>query len=144
MSNTGSVSYTHLDVYKRQLSPWLISIKAGSTPVNILIDPGPSSAIPSLACALDELNISNLDWILLTHIHIDHAGGVGLLISQYPSAKVLVHHRGIRHLANPERLWQGSVNTLGDLAHLYGEIVPVPEDVYKRQGRDCSRGSSDL
>ncbi len=110
------------------LSPWLISLKAGSAPVNILIDPGPSSAIPSLACALDELNISNLDWILLTHIHIDHAGGTGLLIRQYPQVKVLVHHRGKPHLANPENLWQSSLNTLGDLARLYGEIAPVPED----------------
>lgn len=110
------------------LSPWLINLKAGSAPVNILIDPGPSSEIPSVACALDELNISNLDWILLTHIHIDHAGGVGLLVKRYPSAKVLVHHRGTRHLANPEKLWLGSLNTLGDLAHLYGEIIPVPEN----------------
>ncbi len=111
---------------KTFLSPWLITMAKNSKPTNILVDPGPACSIPHLAQILDNLGISNLDWILLTHVHIDHAGGVGLLVSEtYPSAKVVVHKRGYKHLVNPERLWQGSLNTLGTLANVYGKIHPV-------------------
>ncbi|HHY16469.1 MAG TPA: MBL fold metallo-hydrolase [Firmicutes bacterium] len=114
--------------YRQFITPWLITQTRGSKPLNILIDPGPGSSIPQLAGKLKELGIHSLDWVFLTHIHIDHAGGVGLLSKSYPSAKVLVHPRGKRHLAHPEKLWQGSLGTLGTLARLYGEITPAPED----------------
>jgi len=93
---------------------------------NILIDPGPSSTIPLLVNALKALNISRLDYILLTHIHIDHAGGVGKLLKHYPSTPVLCHPKAIQHLIDPQKLWLGTRKVLGDLADLYGPIEPVP------------------
>lgn len=95
-----------------------------------VVDVGPSAAIPNLLRALAELDISpeEVDYIILTHIHIDHAGGVGTAIRQMNRAKVLAHGRARRHLIDPTRLWQASLETLDNLALQYGTIEPVPED----------------
>lgn len=95
-----------------------------------LVDIGPTSAIGSLKQALDKLNIkeNDLQYIFLSHIHMDHAGGVGKLLKYYPKAQVICHPKGIKHLINPEKLWEGSLKVLGKVAELYGEIIPVPED----------------
>ena len=95
-----------------------------------LVDTGPKSAINSLKHALDEIGIKekDLNYILLTHIHLDHAGGVGELIKLFPQAQVICHPKGIKHLINPERLWEGSLKVLGDVARAYGKMMPVPED----------------
>jgi glyoxylase-like metal-dependent hydrolase (beta-lactamase superfamily II) len=95
-----------------------------------LIDPGPTVFINSLRKSLDYLKIekNDLDYILLTHPHIDHAGGVGKLLNFFPQAKVICHPRGIKHLINPEKLWEGSLKVLGKAAEFYGKIEPVPED----------------
>ena len=92
----------------------------------ILIDPGPTSTIPLLEEALTELDIFNIDYILLTHIHIDHAGGTGMLLSKFPDAKVLCHPKGIPHMIDPAKLWQGSLAVLGPVAEVYQPIIPVP------------------
>jgi glyoxylase-like metal-dependent hydrolase (beta-lactamase superfamily II) len=80
--------------------------------------------------ALAELNTGpdEIDYIILTHIHIDHAGGVGTAIREMPKAKVLAHSQALRHLVDPTKLWEASLKTLGDLALQYGRIEPVPED----------------
>jgi glyoxylase-like metal-dependent hydrolase (beta-lactamase superfamily II) len=75
-----------------------------------------------------EITKSNLDYVLLTHIHIDHAGGVGVLLRYFPEAQVICHPRGIKHLINPEKLWNASKKVLGDIAEMYGEIYSVPEN----------------
>ncbi len=95
-----------------------------------IVDPGPASAIPNLLSALAELNISpgEIDYVILTHIHIDHAGGTGTALRDMPRAKVLGHSEALRHLADPARLWEASLKTLGDLALRYGRIEAVPED----------------
>ncbi len=95
-----------------------------------VVDPGPTSVINSLKQTLSSLGVGELDlnYILLTHIHIDHAGGVGKLLSFFPQAQVICHQRGIKHLINPEKLWEGSVKVLGKVVEMYGKIVPVPED----------------
>ncbi|KKN36972.1 hypothetical protein LCGC14_0768140 [marine sediment metagenome] len=95
-----------------------------------LVDTGPKSAINSLKHALDKIGIkeNDLNYILLTHIHLDHAGGVGELIKFFPQAQVICHPKGIKHLINPERLWEGSLKVLGDVARAYGKMMPVPED----------------
>ncbi|MBW2596750.1 MAG: MBL fold metallo-hydrolase, partial [Deltaproteobacteria bacterium] len=90
-------------------------------------DPGPRSSIPTLVDALKRQGIKKIDYILLTHIHIDHAGGAGLLLKHYPDAQVICHPDGIRHMVNPARLWEGSRKTLGKIAEMYGEIAPIPE-----------------
>lgn len=107
------------------ITPWLISETGGR---NILVDPGPSCGIASLTQALRRSGVSHLDLVLVTHIHIDHAGGTGLLLDAFPEAQVVVHPKGVPHLINPARLWASTVETLGDsLARSYGEISPVQE-----------------
>lgn len=95
--------------------------------VTLVIDPGPSSTIPVLYRALQELGIQKVDYILLTHIHIDHAGGTGALLRHYPETKVNCHPKGLSHLADPQKLWAGSLKVLGSLAEAYGKIPAVPE-----------------
>jgi len=97
---------------------------------NAIIDVGPTAAIPNLLSALTEAGISpkEIDYIVLTHIHIDHAGGVGTAIKELSNAKVLAHSRARSHLIDPTMLWKGSLKTLGDLALKYGPIEAVPED----------------
>ncbi len=93
-----------------------------------VIETGPTAAVPNLLAALDDLGVARdeIDYLLLTHIHIDHGGGVGAAARAMPNARVVVHERGRRHLVDPTRLWQASIDTLGDLARRYGEIEAVP------------------
>lgn len=95
-----------------------------------VVETGPSAAVPNLLAALDDLGVppDEIDYIVLTHIHIDHGGGAGAAARAMPNARVVVHERGRRHLADPARLWQASIDTLGDLARRYGEIEAVPEE----------------
>ncbi|MHA1942049.1 MAG: MBL fold metallo-hydrolase [Promethearchaeota archaeon] len=95
-----------------------------------VVDTGPSSVIDSLQQTLNSLDVTkdDLDYVLLSHIHMDHAGGVGKLIKSFPRAQVICHPKGIQHLINPEQLWKGSIKVLGDVAKSYGKIIPVPED----------------
>lgn len=95
-----------------------------------IVDPGPSVSVPGLMAGLKAAGIrpQQVDYIILTHIHIDHAGGTGKLCRLLPNAQVVAHSRAIKHLADPTALWQGSLKTLGELAVRYGEIHPVPAD----------------
>jgi glyoxylase-like metal-dependent hydrolase (beta-lactamase superfamily II) len=95
-----------------------------------LVDPGPSVFMNSLKKSLVQLEIKKKDlkYILLTHPHIDHAGGVAKLLNSYPEAKIICHPKGIKHLINPNKLWEGSLRVLGKAAEFYGKIEPVPED----------------
>jgi glyoxylase-like metal-dependent hydrolase (beta-lactamase superfamily II) len=70
----------------------------------------------------------HVDYIILTHIHIDHAGSTGTLINRMPKARVIAHSRASQHLIEPSALWKGSLKTLGSLAIQYGEIEPVAEN----------------
>jgi len=92
-----------------------------------LIDTGPAAAIPQLTGALRELGIKKLDAILLTHIHLDHAGGAGELARHFPDAPMVCHESARAHLASPDALWEGSVSALGPIAQAYGPPTPVPE-----------------
>lgn len=111
--------------YKRFIGAYLFSGER-----NAIIDVGPTAAIPSLLTALAKAGTSpkEIDYIVLTHIHIDHAGGVGTAIKELSNAKVLAHSRARSHLIDPTMLWKGSLKTLGDLALKYGPIEAVPED----------------
>ena len=112
-----------LEGFRRFTSSWLYRGEG----FTFLVDPGPLSTIPRLCSGLRRLGVERLDHILLTHIHIDHAGGTGALLREFPEARVICHPDGIRHLVAPEKLWEGSRKVLGPLAEAYGEIVPVPE-----------------
>lgn len=109
--------------FRKFISCWLYQ----GAEQTFVVDPGPLSTIPHLLGELDKHGVEKLDYILLTHIHIDHAGGTGELLKQYPQAKVICHPQGIKHLIAPEKLWHGSQKVLGKMAEAYGEIIPVPK-----------------
>jgi glyoxylase-like metal-dependent hydrolase (beta-lactamase superfamily II) len=96
------------------------------------IDTGPNNAVPRLLAALDSLGLerSAVDYVIPTHVHLDHAGGAGLLMNELPSAKMLIHPRGARHMIDPAALMEGVRAVYGvDVANRdYGELVPVPEE----------------
>ncbi|MSM39612.1 MAG: MBL fold metallo-hydrolase [Geobacter sp.] len=112
-----------LEGFRQFISSWLYRGEG----FTLLVDPGPLSTIPRLCAELKRQGVERIDAVLLTHIHIDHAGGTGALLAEFPMATVYCHPDGIRHLVAPEKLWEGSRKVLGPLAEAYGEIVPVPE-----------------
>ncbi len=71
---------------------------------------------------------ADVDWILPTHIHLDHGGGAGHLAAVCPNARVLLHPRGLTHLVDPSRLWAGSMKVLGEVAQAYGPPRPIAPD----------------
>ena len=96
------------------------------------IDTGTGLAAPKLLGALDELGIARaqVDYLFLTHVHLDHAGGAGQMMQALPNAKAVLHPRGAPHLVDPTRLIAGSIAVYGNEIYrqLYGEILPIPAD----------------
>lgn len=101
----------------------------GAEPV--LVETGSQSSVPALLAALGELGLgpSDLAGIAVTHIHLDHAGGVGDLARAFPEATVYVHEKGARHLVDPTRLVASAALVYGELLDdLYGRLDPTPPD----------------
>jgi glyoxylase-like metal-dependent hydrolase (beta-lactamase superfamily II) len=97
----------------------------------MIIETGPTSSVPNLLSGLKELNVDAEDVIYLavSHVHLDHGGGVGTLVKSLPNAKVIVHSRGVPHLIDPAKLWEQSQAVLGrEITDLYGAPEPVPAD----------------
>jgi glyoxylase-like metal-dependent hydrolase (beta-lactamase superfamily II) len=97
-----------------------------------IIETGPTSSVPNLLSGLEKAGVKPEDvaYVAVSHIHLDHGGGVGTLLKSLPGAKVIVHPRGAPHLANPEKLWQQSREVLGTIADFYGQPEPVsPERI---------------
>ncbi len=96
------------------------------------IDTGCYLSIPMLLGTLDAKNIprENVDYIILTHIHLDHAGGAGELIKHLPNAKVFVHEYGANHLIDPSKLRAGVIGVYGELffKQFLGDLIPIAED----------------
>jgi glyoxylase-like metal-dependent hydrolase (beta-lactamase superfamily II) len=89
-----------------------------------LVDPGPESCVETLLGGID----AEPDALLLTHIHLDHAGASGALVERFPQLDVWVHEKGAPHLADPSRLIQSAERIYGDrMERLWGRVVPVPE-----------------
>ncbi len=96
----------------------------------VVVEAGPITSAGHLLAALKELGVrqNQVSYIVLSHIHLDHGGGAGLLMKHLPKARLLVHERGARHLVNPNKLWIQSQDALGEIAQEYGEPEPVPEE----------------
>ena len=96
------------------------------------VDTGTNFTVPYLLAALEELNIARdaVDYVFLTHVHMDHAGGAGLLARELPTARVLVHPRGAAHMMDPSKVVVASQAVYGEeeFRRLYGEILPVAPD----------------
>ncbi|MDQ2761644.1 MAG: MBL fold metallo-hydrolase [Actinomycetota bacterium] len=92
----------------------------------VLVDPGPSSCLPTL---LDALGDERPRALLLTHVHLDHAGASGSLVRHWPELEVYVHERGARHMVDPSRLIESATRLYGeDMDRLWGEFVAVPQE----------------
>lgn len=94
----------------------------------VIVETGPTASIPNLLLALKETNVKpeEVMYVALSHIHIDHAGGVGTLLKSLPNARVVVHPKGVPHLIDPEKLWEQSKIILGEAAEMFGKPEPVP------------------
>lgn len=95
-----------------------------------LVDTGTNASLPIVLDALRKKRLApeQVDYVILTHIHLDHAGGAGALMRALPNARLAVHPRGARHMADPARLVAGTIGVYGEAEtrRLYGEVVPVP------------------
>lgn len=95
----------------------------------VLIDPGPTSTLPVLreALARSGIRMSDVTAVLLTHIHLDHAGASGTLVREHPKLRVYVHELGAAHMAAPAKLIASATRLYGDaMESLWGEFAPVP------------------
>lgn len=95
------------------------------------VDTGTNNSVPLLLQALQQLDLDpgDVDYVILTHIHLDHAGGAGSLMQALPNARCVVHPRGARHMANPEKLIAGTIAVYGEAKtrEMYGDILPIDE-----------------
>ena len=96
------------------------------------IDTGTNHSVPRLLAAVDALGVARdaVDYVIPTHVHLDHAGGAGLLMQALPNARMLVHPRGARHMIDPSALYQGALAVYGadEMERSYGSLVGVPAE----------------
>jgi len=109
-----------IDGFENFISAWLFQGE-----ITFLVDVGPASTADGLLSVLAEAGVENLDYILLTHIHLDHAGAIGQIAAAFPATPIVCHPAGIPHLIEPARLWEGTRKVLGNTANGYGPIQAV-------------------
>ncbi len=105
------------------------------------VDVGTNHSVPALLAELQRQGVAreSVDWIILTHVHLDHAGGAGELLRQLPNAKVWLHPRGVRHMVDPGQLMAGASAVYGAdaVARTYGALVPIaPERIVEARDGD--------
>ncbi len=115
-----------------------------------VVETAHNASLPHLLTALAELGVAReaVDYVCVTHVHLDHAGGAGSYMREFPRARLIVHPRGARHLISPAKLIEGVKAVYGDAEteRLYGEIVPVPEErvIAPEDGREFRLGAMTL
>jgi glyoxylase-like metal-dependent hydrolase (beta-lactamase superfamily II) len=96
------------------------------------VETGPNSAVPRLLAALEAQGLGRdaVDYVIPTHVHLDHAGGAGLLMQHLPRAKLVIHPRGARHMIDPSLLMEGVRAVYGAEVAMrdYGELAPIPAE----------------
>jgi glyoxylase-like metal-dependent hydrolase (beta-lactamase superfamily II) len=108
--------------HQKFLSCWV----SCSPSLTFLVDPGPPTSAARLIDELKARSIERLDYILLTHVHIDHAAGAARVLEAFPNARVVCHQLGVPHMIDPTRLWESSLSVLRPIAEAYGPPPPVP------------------
>jgi len=95
----------------------------------ILIEVGPSNSFPYLISGLETIGISGIKRSAITHLHLDHVGGIGHMVNKYKDHFVYIHELGVKHLPNPQKLWNAVSLIYGEewLKNNWGEILPTPE-----------------
>ncbi|MFC7062927.1 MBL fold metallo-hydrolase [Halobacillus seohaensis] len=111
-----------------------------------VVETGPSPSVPFVLAGLKDLTLDPKDvrYLILTHIHLDHAGGAGVLMKEFPNAQVIVHKKGERHMANPSRLIAGARAVYGEnFDELFDPILPIAEEklIVKEDGDILKIGS---
>jgi glyoxylase-like metal-dependent hydrolase (beta-lactamase superfamily II) len=112
-----------------------------------IIEPGPAVLVPEVQKAAAELGIKNPEYIIPTHIHLDHAGGLGKLAKVFPDTEIVLNRQGAKHMVEPSRLIESTRMAFGDdFEKSYGPILPVPESRLKvvRDGDRLKLGSREL
>jgi glyoxylase-like metal-dependent hydrolase (beta-lactamase superfamily II) len=114
--------------YKRPLFASIHLLREGDAAA--LVDIGTNHSVPNVLATLaaEGIECRQVRYLILTHVHLDHAGGAGAMLRHLPNAQVVIHSRGARHMIDPERLTAGAVAVYGETAFAehYGEIVPIP------------------
>jgi glyoxylase-like metal-dependent hydrolase (beta-lactamase superfamily II) len=96
--------------------------------IHLVVDVGPASSVTNLIETLTDMGIDRVDYVLITHIHIDHGGGLAKFLEHFPMAQAVCHEKGKRHIVDPSKLWEGSQKMLGEVALAYGRPRPVPQE----------------
>ena len=127
---SSTTPFTLIDLHWTNRPHAIASLLIDSAGVRGLIDPGPESTMGTLRTALHSrsLDVRSLDFLILTHIHLDHAGATGALVRESPGLRVYVHEFGATHMVDPSRLLTSAGRLYGgNLIPLYGDCAPVPE-----------------
>src|SRR2546421_2472725 len=91
-----------------------------------IIEAAPATSLTHVLAGLSAAAVTDLDWIVLTHIHLDHAGAAGHLAQRFPRARVVVRAEGAPHLVDPSRLWASAGRLYPHMEGLWGGMLPVP------------------
>lgn len=128
--NCGNNIYAVDARYKRERNTAVYIIRDKSKAA--IVDTASNASLPYVLAAMKELGIEKKDisYIFLTHVHLDHAGGAGLYMKEFPAATLVVHSRGVRHMIAPGKLIASVKSVYGEAEYkkLYGEITPVDPD----------------
>jgi glyoxylase-like metal-dependent hydrolase (beta-lactamase superfamily II) len=127
--NTLASGLSYFDLNFLNTSGVIATVVVHSAGGVAIIDPGPSTTLPALRAGLAGagIGIGDVRSIVLTHIHLDHAGATGTLVRENPSLRVYVHEKGAPHLVDPSKLVASATRLWGDdMARLWGDVLPVP------------------
>jgi len=147
--NTLASGLSYVDLRFLETPRVIASVIAQGAGGVAIIDPGPTSTLPTLAGELSAagMTLSDVTAILLTHIHLDHAGATGTLVRAQPKIRVYVHEKGAPHMIDPSKLLASATRLYGDqMDRLWGEFLPVPPGaiVTLAGGERVSAGGRDL
>jgi glyoxylase-like metal-dependent hydrolase (beta-lactamase superfamily II) len=131
MTDGGATRYHLIDLHHQGRSESVAACVIDTADGPLIVDPGPALTLPHLSTGLGRLgsSLDEISGLLLTHIHLDHAGGAGTLARSLPGLRVYVHEKGAPHLIDPSRLLASATRLYGDrMERLWGEVAAIPAE----------------
>ena len=128
-------------------SPFTYSVFFISEGGGAIIEPGPAVMVPAIREAVSKLGMTRVDYVIPTHIHVDHGGAIGTLVDVFPKVRIVLNERGARHAIDPERLIRSTRMSFGDgYESIFGPILPVPTSRIQvvRDGDKLAIGAREL